>query len=212
MSHRQIIAEWLFPMQFYAFQDLKGGLYFFLGESKSVPGRGEKAESEAIGRHFGQTWFEKVDDLPDGVLVRRTAREDQHTDFMLQTPAELLRAAGWMPPVAVDASAREVELMLEATFLDRTLVRFEHQRETADAEDPFVFSLRNPNDAEQMMWGGKSLPEMPKMALARRLEVLHGRNRMECYNSMSTILMITTLDPTNIAPVPAASEGGGGGG
>ena len=202
----------LAPMQFYAFQDLKDGLYFFLGESKSLPGRGEKAESEAIGRHFGLTWFEKVDDLPDGVLVRRTAREGQHMDLMLQTPAELLRAAGWMLPVAVDASAREVELMLEATFLDHTLVRFEHQRETADAEDPFVFSLRNPNDAEQMMWDGKSLPEMPKMALARRLEVLHGRNRMECFNSMSKIMMITTLDPTYIAPVPAAPKGGGGGG
>ena len=102
--------------------------------------------------------------------------------------------------------------MLEATFLDHTLVRFEHQRETADAEDPIVFSLRNPNDAEQMMWDGKSLPEMPKMALARCLEVLHGRNRTECFNTMSKIVMITTLDPTNIAPVPAVPKGGGGGG
>ena len=132
-------------------------------------------------------------------------------DLMLQTPAELLRAAGWMPPVAVDASAREVVLMLGSTFLDHTLVRFEHQRETAHAEDPFVFSLRNPNDAEQMMWDGTSLPEMPKMALARRLEVLHGRNRMECFNSMSKIMMITTLDHTYIAPVPAAPKKGGGG-
>ena len=91
-----------------------------------------------IDRHFGLTWFEKVDDLPDGVLVRQTAREGQHMDLMLHTPAELLRAAGWMPPVAVDASAREVE-------------------------------------------------------------------------SMSKIVMITTLDPTYIAPVPAAPKGGGGG-
>ena len=197
----------LVPMQFYAFQDLKDGLYFFLSESNSLPGRGEKAESEAIDRHFGLTWFEKVDDLPDGVLVRRTAREGQHMDFMLQTPAELLRAAGWMPPVAVDASAREVELMLEATFLDHTLVRFEHQQETADAEDPFVFSLRNPNDAEQMMWDGKSLPEMPKMALARRLEVLHGRNRMECFNSMSKIMMIPPTFPRcQQPPKEAAAE------
>ena len=44
----------------------------------------KKAESEAIGRHFGLTWFEKVDDLPDGVLVRRTAREGQHMDLMLR--------------------------------------------------------------------------------------------------------------------------------
>ena len=28
------------------------------GESKSLLGRGEKAESETIGRHFGVTWFE----------------------------------------------------------------------------------------------------------------------------------------------------------
>ena len=84
----------LAPMQFYAFLSLKDGLFFFLDESKSFPGRGEKAESEAIGRHFGLTWFEKVDDLPDGVHVRRTAREGQHMDLMLQTPAELLRAAG----------------------------------------------------------------------------------------------------------------------
>ena len=170
-------------------------------ESNSLPGRGEKAESEAINRHFGLTWFVKVDDLPDGVLARRTAREGQHMDLMLQTPAELLCAAGWMPPVAVDASAREVELMLEATFLDHTLVRFEHQQETADAEDPFVFNLRNPNDVEQMMWDGKSLPEMPKMALARRLEVLHVRNRVECFNSMSKIMMIY------ISQVPAAGKG-----
>ena len=116
-----------------------------------------------------------------------------------------------MPPVAVDASARKLELMFEATFLDHTLVRFEHQRETADAEDPFVFNLTNPNNAEKMMWDGKSLPEMQKMALARRLEVLHGRNRMEFFNSMSKIVMITTLDPTYIAqclqpPKEAATE------
>ena len=41
----------LAPMQFCGFQDLKVGLHFFLGESKSLPGRGAKDESEAIGRH-----------------------------------------------------------------------------------------------------------------------------------------------------------------
>ena len=85
-------------MQFHAFQDLKAGLYFFLGENKSLPGRGEKADSEAIGKHLGLTWFEKVDDLPDGVLVRRTVREGQHMDLTFQTPVDA--------PIAVDACAR----------------------------------------------------------------------------------------------------------
>ena len=47
------------------------------------------------------------------------------------------------------------------------------------------------------------------MALARRLEVLQGRNKLDCFNSMSKVELITALDPTYVAPAPAAGKGQG---
>lgn len=49
-------------------------------------------------------------------------------------------------------TARDVELDLEANFMNYGLVRFSHIRETA-AEDPHTFSLTYPEDAEQAAWG-----------------------------------------------------------
>ena len=185
----------MIPLHFYAFHDLKDGIYFFVGENKSLPGRDEKAEADAHGRSFGVAWFEKMDDAPDGVLVHRVAREGHSMDLLLQTPAELIRAAGCAPPVITDATARAIELALESRFLDYSLTRFEHRREIDVEEDPFVFTLTNPVDAEQIMWGERKIEDFTKMALARRLEVCHGQNRLECYNTMTKAMMLAELDP-----------------
>ena len=50
------------------------------------------------------------------------------------------------------STARDVELDLEANFINYGLVRFSHIRETS-AEDPHTFSLTCPEDAEQAAWG-----------------------------------------------------------
>ena len=100
-------------------------------------------------------------------------------NIMLPTIAELVRAAGFAPPVASEASARDVELALEAAFLDHGLTRYEHSREVADESDPFVFTLRDAADAEQILWGSKAVEELPKMCLARRLELLRGRDGLQ---------------------------------
>ena len=123
-------------MNFYSFGDLKDGLYFFVGEHKSFAGRDERAAADAIGRSLAVTWFEKFDNSPGGTLVRRVDRGGDSMQLMLVTIAETIKAAGHVPPIGSDASARDVELLLEASFMDHSLTRFEHMREVASLEDP----------------------------------------------------------------------------
>ena len=68
----------LAPMCFYRFDALKDGLYFFVGEQKSLPGREARSDIDAIGRPLAIAWFEKCDDTIDGVLVRRADRDPSH--------------------------------------------------------------------------------------------------------------------------------------
>ena len=207
------------PLHFYAFQSLTAGMFLFVGENKSLPGRAEREESDALGRSFGVVWFEKVDEVAGSIFVRRIAHEGPHIELHLQSPAEILRAAGFTLPVQDQDSARDVELALEATFMEHWLVRFEHSRETSAGEDPFIFTLTNPNDAEKLLWGETPPQELTKMGLARRAEVERGMNRKECYANMDKEELVLLFDAAYVPPAPKGKgkgkgpgRGGGGGG
>ena len=87
--------------------------------------------------------------------MRRVDTSFECMNLMLQSIAELVRAAGFTPPVAPEDSARDVELLLEASFLDHGLTRYVHSREVADEDDAFIFELKDPADAEQVLWHSK---------------------------------------------------------
>ena len=192
----------LTKMNFFAFLTLKPDLYFFVGENKSMPGRDTRAESDALGRSLGVAWFEKHDVAAGGTIVRRVAREGPHMELQLHTLAELLRAAGFTLSVGVDDTARQVELALEATVMDHCLVRFHHVRETAATDDPFVFTLSEPHDAEQVFWGETEPAALTKIGLARRAEVQWGMNRAHLYANMDKVQLVHMFDPDFVPPAP----------
>ena len=126
---------------------------------------------------------------------------------MLHTVAELLRAAGHVVPTNDCEPARYVELKCEAVFLDFRLTRYEHNRliDVFDG-DPYVFELCEPSDAEHFCWAHTPLDSMSKMGLARRLEVMHGRNRLEAYRGLSKLALCLAVDPAFRPPKGAGKR------
>ena len=55
---------------FYAFSQLSSEKYLMVIENKSLPGRAELEEGEAIGRLLTIAWFEKSHEAMDSVVVR----------------------------------------------------------------------------------------------------------------------------------------------
>ena len=137
----------LVPMRFYAFVELHPIKYFFVGESKIIPGRDARMPGEAIGRPIALTWFEQCDDMGGDPLVKRVDDTKAEMQLQLLTLAELLRAAGCYIPSAAEDTARDVELRLEAEFMGFSLTTFRHERIESgeDNADPFVFRLDAPH-------------------------------------------------------------------
>ena len=196
-------------MRFFAFSDLSTTTCFFVGETKIIPGRDAKAEGEAIGRPIAITWFQKVDTDSDGMIVQRVNDTRHEMELMLCNLAELIRAAGCYPTASDTATAREVEIELEAKFMDYSLVVFTHTRMADEHfDDPFTFHLSNPSNAEHVHWADLDLPEMTKMGLARKLEVAKGFDRANAWKTLSKSALIVALDPTYVPPPPPPGPGG----
>lgn len=58
------------PQTFYGFIHLSSQRYLMVIENKSLPGRAEIAEGEALGRFLSVAWFEKTDATMDGFVVQ----------------------------------------------------------------------------------------------------------------------------------------------
>ena len=110
--------RWTFQKgKFYDFETLRPGMYLYIAENKSLAGREERAEGDAIGRPLTAAWFEEREETDEGCVVRRVDRTSKGLTAMLLTRAELLHAAGEpYPPLAPEATARETEIAMEAKF------------------------------------------------------------------------------------------------
>ena len=130
-------------------------------------------------------------------------------ELQLATLAELSRAAGFAPGAAADASARELELAFESSFMGHGLMRYQHVRETSAEEDPYVFALSGPEDAELAFLNERPVQELPKIALARWLELEKGWGRNEAFNTSTKLALILELKPdyAPAAPDPGADDG-----
>ena len=193
------------PITFFGFHDLKPNQYFFVGEKKSLPAREARSDTDAIGRSLVGCWFEKVEATTEGVIDQRVDRAAPHINMMLCTLAELPRAAGYNPPARPNDTARAVEIALESSVFDHNVLRYAHRRLQNEAHaDAYTFLLHEPADAEQVFWTKTALSDMTKMALARRLEVMHGVNRLDAWRSMNKASLMLAADPTFVAPAPPA--------
>jgi len=160
-------------MRFFSFSELRPKKWFFVGETKIIPGRDARLPGEAVGRPVAITWFEQADEDANGVIVQRVNSDTFEMELMLSSPAEIMRAAGCYPAAAGSdtVSARDVEIELEGKFMDYSLTVFTHGLMASELlDDPFAFHLSEPVDAEQALWTSVVLEDMTKMGLARRLE------------------------------------------
>ena len=98
-------------------------------------------------------------------------------------------ASGLVVQSGPDVTARDLELRFESEAMRHNLVKYESQHVFTDqftfAEDPVVFLLRDPSDAEQVYFANTSNDSMTKMGLARKLEILHGLQRVDAWKHMS---------------------------
>ena len=182
--------------------------FFFVGETKAIAGRDARVEGDALGRPIALVWFEQIDEDADGPIVQRVNCSKAEMELMLSSPAEVLRAAGCFPTASDSATAREVEIELEAKYMDHSLTIFNHRRSSSDHfDDPFTFHLNNPTDAEASLWASVAMEDLTKMGLARRLEVTHGENRASAWRNLSKLALLLALDPTYVPPPPAKGKG-----
>ena len=139
----------------------------------------------------------------DGIMVRRVDRSGPHTELILQTIGEIVRAAGHHVQVQPNESARSVEVRLEATIFDHNVVRYVHKQLPHHIyDDVYCFALSEPSDAEHVYWNRTPLADHNKMGLARRLEVMHGVDRLHAYQHMNKTALLLAVDPTYQAPPP----------
>ena len=168
------------PLHFYAFSELDHERFFLVAEAKVLAGREMQLKGDALGRVFPVCWFEAEEHLDDGsVIVRPVGDGDvayvNAIPLSNATLAEILRAAGHHPAVDPNASARDVEIELESTFLDYGLVEYESK--LIPLEECFWrYELREPKDAEALYFGRTPTHSLTKLGLARRLHNIDGRD------------------------------------
>ncbi len=84
----------------------------------------------------------------EGDVVRTVATTDS-LELQSVSVAQLIRAAGCFVEIAVNASARDHEIVLEKQFLEHELRVYEAYREP-QAEHPWSFVLSHPRDVEEV--------------------------------------------------------------
>ena len=167
----QYLRFLLLPHTFYQFTLLSSTRFVFVAENKSFQGRDAPPEGEPLGRPLGVAWFEKVDSLADGILVKPCdAAEASQLRLMTSTIAELSMATGFYPSQSASDTARDTEILHEQAFLNHGLMRYTSQR-VVDCESPWNFVLSDPTDAEDHFVDTRAeFGDLTKMALARFLQ------------------------------------------
>ena len=144
---------------------------------------------EALGRPLSIVWYEAAADDdpaqamcelgPDEVVLHPCAGDQPELTLLDASIAELSLAAGYYPPVAPDASAREVELDHEAHFLDHNVHVFQYRRfpvgnGTTVGKWSLIVQEDSGEDVEHRHFAEEALANLTKMALARALQVRDG--------------------------------------
>ena len=116
-------------------------MILYIAENKSLIGREERGEGDALGRPLIAAWFATREDTDEGCGTRRVVRTSQGLATMLLTLAELLHAAGEpYPPLGAEATRRETELAMEEKFGEVPRLCFEATH-LWEEDEPWTFLL-----------------------------------------------------------------------
>ena len=137
---------------------------FMVAESKTLPGREERPDGEALGRKLVLAFFERL----EGPLVQPVDKTDLSLRTNLLTLAELLQTLGFALPPDPDRTSAETERLLEQRFQNLEVERF-HKKVEPDA-GVFVYSLDGGTLAEEAFAEEARPDQRTKMVLARLLE------------------------------------------
>ena len=207
------------PRRFYQFSALNYKQFLLVASNKSQPGREVPDEGELEGRPCVVAWFERVElssEGPEGVVVRPVGAVGDAGELQLITSniAEISMAAGFHPPSAANATARDTELLHEETFLSHDILVWDSERVGSGHTDEvqhWTFVLSAPRDIEDEFFATTPTAEYTKIALCRLLQRRDGSSadtRAQRWRHNRQVL----LDAVGGAPLPDEVGVGDGGG
>lgn len=108
------------PMRLYNHAALSDHI-FFVGSTKSLPGKMKPQDDEESSRSLPIAFFEIVEITLTGKRVKPIEFGDGILKLQLMTLAQISKACGYYPPVHAGTTAREEELAHERKFLSHEL-------------------------------------------------------------------------------------------
>ena len=181
----------------------------YIADNKTLAGKeGRAYEEEAVGRKMAVVFFER---LPGpGRLVQRVHRGTIGMHQTLLTIAELLLSIGGGPVLPADPArtAAQTENLLESSYQDLELLRYDCAVEPAAPAGVHVYSLGDETLAEVAMGADASPDQRTRMTLARALqrngELLDGETLRGAWDKTLPQLTARTR---HLFPAPAAPPG-----
>ena len=181
-------VRWTFTRtSFFSFPTLSPRRYVYVIENKTLAGREDRLEGDAVGRTLVVAWFEELSETDNGVIVRRCDRTSEQLVPQLCTIAELLHAAGlaW-PLLGPDISARAAELAMEEQYESVTRLHWQSSfAPDGTDEDPWVFSLTDAEPAERRYYNITPGQSLSNLQLARLLQMDKGRDMRWAYRTLT---------------------------
>ena len=191
------------------------GVWVFVLENKVLAGREPRHASDAQSRPLVVAFFERAPGSADELVVKRRDADFSGMSTKVLTPAELALHLGYMLPPDADRTPREIEDQVEQAWLGLERVTFTHELLT-DADEPHMYQLREPTDAEDVFWNSQPITEHTKYSISRHLEKMHGWDRVRLWNCTVPELrasVATGVAPWDVVPpapmAPAAGRGRG---
>lgn len=194
------------PGHVYSFDALAPNQYFYVVENKSFAYRDMPCEDAAQGRTLSIAWFSEVGNTDlHGAMILEPC-EGLVGDLILQamTVADISRAAGYYPPHADDATARELEVLHEQALLQHNLIVYKCRPTDVVGDATWALVLHEGGrDVEDHVFEARALADLSKMALARQLQLRDGLNNSE-RDARWRLLKKAQLIAALLGPGPAA--------
>ena len=194
---------------FYALCGINGvdqPTYFLIARSRTAPGKEAAREGEPQGRSLALAWYQQYDEDIDGIHVKPVVDRLGELHITQTTVAEISLASGYFPHLTPDDDAQAAETKHVDAFLNHEPTHFDSVRNFT-ADQPWGFTLTNPTNVEDCVFAKRSVKDLTKFALARRLQILHGgsdelRNTRWILNK--DCLLAALVHGGDVGGVPAA--------
>jgi len=197
---------------FYALDQVDPSVFFLVIRAKAAPGRNPVLGQGARGRKLAVAWFRKLEDTDNGIQVTPMGGDTGKLSVQLHTIAELAKTIGHYPATDHLHAEAEVEALYEEQFLGLEPVRYDSTL-MGGVDNPWNFMLSNPVDLETYTFNERSVDELTKMALVRKLQITENssddlRNRR--FDLNKDVLLAQLLHgPADPVVAPARGRGRG---